>query len=260
MNDNSKLTVRLPLTILIITNRCDDRFIRALASTQFADEVLIFDNDSGNNWQRLAKDYHFTVLPLPGEITDFAHTRNQALAKARYGWVLFLDSDEYLPPDTSKKIAKVLRDNLYEGLLIKRTDIFLGKPILYGEAGNVRLIRLARKRQLRFSGKIHEVPHLPGSIGDSDIEIIHESHTSISEFISDVAGYARVAASQRRTGRLRTLFELATFPLGKFLWGFLAQGGLRDGWRGFTYAVVMSLHSLFVRIYRLEALNAATTP
>ena len=51
--------------------------------------------------------------------------------------------------------------------------------------------------QQRVPGKIHEVPHIPGSVGESNIEIIHESHTSISEFISDVAGYARAAVSRR---------------------------------------------------------------
>jgi len=254
MNEAKEINSKLPLSVLILTNRSDDRFIRALASVQFAHEVLIFDNDSQNDWVSLSKNYNFKVIPTGGIITDFAQVRNQALEYAQHNWVLFLDSDEILESNAAELIDKIIKDNLYEGVLIKRSDIFLGKKLRYGEAGTTYLVRLARKRQLQFFGPVHEEAIIPGSVGQSQLEILHYSHHSVAEFLSDVGNYSRLAARGRRTSLSVTVLELILFPTAKFLVNYFLKFGFLDGWRGLVYAVMMSLHSLFVRIYRLQDL------
>lgn len=48
---------QIPITIIILTNRNDSRFINSLKSSQIAKEVLIIDNNSKNNWQKLNKNF-----------------------------------------------------------------------------------------------------------------------------------------------------------------------------------------------------------
>lgn len=257
MNRDVNELAYLPLSVLIITHRSDSRFEKALESVQFAEEILVFDDESGANWEKLAEKYRFRVIPVKEGVTDFSAIRNHAVNHASHHWVLFLDSDERLQFEAPAQIAKILLDNLYEGVYVKRSDIFLGKKLRFGEAGTTYLIRLARKRQLKYEGKVHEVPIIPGSIGQSDIEILHYSHNSITEFIIDISEYAQSVAEEKTTGMLANFLELLLFPIGKFFLNYFLKFGFLDGWRGLTYAVMMSLHSLFVRLYRLQILIGA---
>ncbi len=256
MNESTPL---VPLSVVMITNRNNDVFKAALASCQFAEEILLFDNQSGNDWQDLASQYRFKAIAWDQPLTDFAEAKNHALEFATHNWILFLDSDEVLPPNAGAAISKVIRDNLYEGLLIKRTDLFLNKPLHYGEAGTTYLVRLVRKRQLKFSGAVHEVPHFPGSVGNLSLEITHYAHASVSEFLADVGRYAQLRAGELKTSLWQTYLELLTFPIAKFIGNYIFKLGFLDGWRGFLYAFIMSLHSAFVRIYRLEKLLGEAT-
>lgn len=254
MNRDTEQPSFLPLSVLIITHRSDERFEKALASVQFAEEILVFDDESDADWDKLAENFRFRVIPVKEGFTDFSAIRNYAVNHASHHWVLFLDSDERLQLEAPSQIAKILLDNLYEGVFVKRSDIFLGKKLKFGEAGTTYLIRLARKRQLKYEGKVHEVPIIPGSIGQSDIEILHYSHNSISEFITDISEYAQSVAEEKTTGFLANILELMLFPVGKFFINYFLKFGFLDGWRGLTYATMMSLHSLFVRMYRLQIL------
>ncbi len=246
------ITNKLPLTICILTHRSDDVFLQALRSAQIADEVLILDHASGNNWHTLEKQFKFTVLRLPAQaITDFAAIRNKALTKANTEWMLFLDSDESIPADQVAELHQLLLDQQAAAYSITRIDRFLGKQILHGE-GSIRLVRLMRVAQGQFIGKVHEHAQITGTITDSNLVIFHQPHTSVSGFITKVSWYAKLAAEEREVPFWQNLLELVLYPSGKFVYNFVIKSGWQDGWAGLVYTTVMSLHSLFVRIFRYE--------
>src|SRR5688572_5947692 len=110
------------LTIIILTNREDQKFEKALASAQFAEQVLVIKNTE--------------------RILDFSQARNTALKQVKTDWVFFLDSDETLPKNAQEEIKKIIEQNFYDAVYIRRVDYFLGKPLLYGEAGNAYFVRL----------------------------------------------------------------------------------------------------------------------
>ena len=114
------------------------------------------------------------------------------------------------------------------------------------------LVRLMRVEHAQFVGKVHERAHIKGSVIDSNLRILHQPHTSISGFISKITWYAKLAASETEVGFWQNLLELVIYPPGKFTYNFVFKSGWQDGWAGLTYVVVMSLHSLFVRIFRYE--------
>jgi glycosyltransferase involved in cell wall biosynthesis len=244
--------MKVPLTICIITNRADERFIKSLASAQIAEEVLIIDNESGNNWQELRKRFVFSRKLHKAKIEHFGTIRQEALQQAAHDWVLFLDSDEWLEPTAENELRLLISHNTADGFTITRRDIFLGQPLYFAEGGTLTLLRLVKRQQARVSGSVHETISVTGRVAPSSLLIWHESHLNISEFITDVAHYAKLAAKEKKSKRGQLLFELLTYPLGKWLYNLIIRGGIFDGWRGVTYATVMSLHSLWVRVYRYE--------
>ena len=108
MNQNSEIAV----TAIILTHRHDELFLESLASIQFAKEVIILDNNSNNNWEKLRQKYHFTVVNYSKPINDFSKIRNNLIKKAKYEWVLFVDSDEVLENEAKTKILKIDRKSV----------------------------------------------------------------------------------------------------------------------------------------------------
>lgn len=243
----------LPLTIIILTHTSNRLFLRCLASAQLAAEVIVVDNNSKNNWSQLATTYNFSVLRHPEPISDFAATRNQALKRAEHPWVLFLDSDEVLAENSFNELKQCLHSETVDGFFVLRLDSFLGKALYWGEAAQL-LLRLVKKDATVFERPVHEEAVVDGRIADSNIIIKHYAHRSISEFIVDVANYSK-SEGEYRFNQLKQPFSLLfllAFPLSKFLTNYFARLAFFDGWRGFIYCLIMSIHSTGVRMRQYE--------
>jgi len=237
---------------VLITNVFDHKCQNALRSLGDFAELLIFDSASGIQESDL-KHPNAKIIPIPDEpITDFAFLRNEALRLTTQEWVFFLDSDEVLQPFSTAKLQKTLQTTTASGFFCTRSDFFHGKQLHYGEAGKQKLIRLVRASATRFTGKIHEVAQVAGRVDQSELLVYHFSHESISEFIADVTKYA----TQLGNNRDFSLFELLVYPPAKFVYTYIFLLGFLDGYRGLSYALIMTLHSITVRITAYEKNHA----
>ncbi len=263
---------KLPISAIIITNKNDKRFKQALASVQFCSQVLIGDNQSQNDWQKLAKQYHFQIVSLKGKIYDFSFVRNKLSQQAKYNWVLFLDSDEKFPKQSRAKqiIANAVRSSENNetppAFSLKRTDVYQGQKISFGEAGSQSFIRLFNKRYYSYSRMVHEV--VTADLGKKKIiklplTIIHQAHRNVIEFLETINHYAYLEAKYRTTltektndkpSKFKIGLQLFLFPKAKFVLNYVVKLGFLDGRAGFIYASMMSLHSLLVRVYWWELL------
>lgn len=244
--------MNLPCTAVILAHTADEKLFQAIASVQQFAELLVIDNASGIKKTDIDHS-NFIIHTLSDKpITDFAAVRNKALTLASQDWVFFLDSDEILEPFNVEKLTNVLATTHHHGFSCTRSDVFLGKQLRHGEAGNQQLVRLVRVCHTTFVGAIHEVAHVTGSVGEVPLQVTHYSHQSISDFITDVGKYASTLGSQKEASLLRLLFELICYPPAKFIQTYFLQAGILDGYRGLTYSFVMSLHSLIVRITAYE--------
>ncbi len=242
------------LSIVILTNKQDQLFINALESAQVAEKILLVDNH-GYHWQTLQKKYRFQVHQHLKPINNFAKVRNQALKLITTKWVMFLDSDETLGKDrllkqNIKAINKALQQSATT-VYVKRKDIFLKRQLKHGEVGNVKLIRLFQTKKANFSGNIHEVVNSNEKQYQSEVTLLHYAHPSITQFLASISDYSKLA-SNNETASLLLLVKMIIYPLAKFITNYFFKLGFLDGYRGLTYATLMSLHSFFVRIYRYE--------
>ncbi len=242
------------LSIVIITNRIDEKFEAALQSAQFAKEIIVVDNTNQTDWEKLKKEYSTKILQYPEKITDFSKIRNFSLEFVQTPWVLFLDSDETLPVNSQDEIQKIIDQNIYDAVNIKRTDYFLDKPLQFGEAGNIWLTRLFKTNIGKFSRAVHEILEFEGKLGTANFVISHFSHNSIKEFLEKITSYAYMESKSRTYSNSENTFQMCLYPIGKFILNYFFRLGFLDGYRGLTYAVMMSLHSFFVRVFYYEKL------
>lgn len=255
MKINKKIS---DLTVIIITNKNDDKFIQSLKSAQIAEKVLVVDNNSDNNWRKLKTTYEFKLLSHEKKISNFSKIRNEALESVKTPWVFFLDSDESLgktkeeQKNNKLKIKKIIEDDLYAGVAIVRQDIFHSKALKYGEASDTKIIRLFKADKGKFTRNVHEVAKIDGSIGSSEIIVSHFSHENIAEFFMSISKYAKLASKNERSTLLENIIKMVLFPVAKFVQNYILKLGFLDGYRGFIYAFIMSLHSFFVRVFYFE--------
>lgn len=243
----------IPISAILITNRSDTRFEAALASVQSCAEVLVIDNNSGADWTQLHKKYHFTkIATAPHPITNFAAARNDSMQFATHSWVFFLDSDEVLTNPIALNEAIETAEATTAGFTITRSDVFLGTPIRFGEAAKQNIVRLCKKEQTQFVGKVHEVAKVVGVVQKSDVTILHNSHTSISEFLADVASYANLLTTKKHNWNVIFFLQMLTYPPLKFIYNYVVKLGFLDGKAGLTYALIMSCHSFWVRVFIYE--------
>lgn len=253
--DNRHNEVVLPCTAIIITDAHGESFARAVASLKHFESVLVIAtaaNAQENEYERAGVT---SVVLRPGIITDFAAVRNEAMQHVSSEWCFFLDSDEVLDTPAKESVDTLetyLHDEQVSGVSVRRSDIFLGKRLSYGEAGRQLLVRFMRVKNTTWEGQAHERPVILGDVKESELTLSHYSHESINLFIADIASYAKIIASERQTTAGANLLQLLLFPPLKLVYDLIVLGGVLDGWRGVTYSYCMALHSLLVRIYAYE--------
>lgn len=244
---------KLPLSIIILAHRDDQRLRNAVASAQFAAQVIVADIGDVVTLKKLNKTLCFEQINLPkpeNDSLDFSVARNQSIEKASQEWVFFLDSDEEIEAESIPEIKKIIEGDKYQAAYIRRKDVFHNYEMKWGEVGKHWLLRMGKKESLRFLRPVHEVAKHSGNVAYPNILITHFAHTSVADFIAKVTFYARLDAEHRfKHHQTFDLFELLFFPPAKLIWNYFFKLGLLDGWRGLIYAVVMSLHSFFVRVY-----------
>ena len=243
---------KIPLSVLILANQLSPKLMAAIHSVRFADEIIIIDT-SGTKAISFPKQISAIVKQVK-PVTNFAATRNHSLSFAHNNWVFFLDSDEVCTCPKPDLLIPMLQKDC-SGFQVSREDHFLGKVLHHGETAKSWPTRIINKTACAYQSIVHEKVICEGTIQSINPEILyieHFPHDSIYSFFKKISWYSKLEAEQRNTPTIRLIFELFTYPTGKWIANLLFDQGLLDGYRGLVYATLMSYHSLLVRLFQLE--------
>lgn len=127
------------------------RSIRSVAAV--ADQVVVADTHSSDGTARLAADLGARVYEYKWD-EDFAAGRNFAIARATGDWVLWLNADEELAPQSVEPLRRCLADRDAFGHFVRvRNLLRADDPARFSETADLRLFR--RRPDLRFVGRLH---------------------------------------------------------------------------------------------------------
>lgn len=146
----------------------------------FADETILNDTGSLDRTPEIAEAYGAHVLKTVWQ-DDFSKARNDALSEARCSYVLAIDADERLVPETVSETKTLLSEGGEAWNVNIRNEVG-------DQATSIAIVRLFRNRlHHRFSGRIHEqvVHAIKGTIGSSPLIIRHvgyePSHSAVKD-------------------------------------------------------------------------------
>jgi GT2 family glycosyltransferase/Tfp pilus assembly protein PilF len=165
---------------MIVKN--EERFLaQCLRSiVDIADEIIITDTGSTDRTIEIAKSFGATVIESEWR-DDFAWARNQSLARATKRWILSLDADEEVTPESKASLVTLKAAPAYRQAVWVR---FLNQSDDYKGTGAMShaLIRIfPNDPGIRYRGLIHEYPTyhndpngLQGAM--ANIEIVHHGY------------------------------------------------------------------------------------
>ena len=171
------------LSACVIVKNEEKHLPRWLACVrQLADELIVVDTGSEDKTVEIAEAGGARVFSFPWR-DDFSAAKNFALEQAAGKWILFLDADEYFPPESISRVRSLLeetdRDIRTAGILCRWVNFDEDNGMqLQSAAVQLRLFR--NLRGLRYKGRIHEALDVPKRykvLATKEIEIHHTGYS-----------------------------------------------------------------------------------
>jgi glycosyltransferase involved in cell wall biosynthesis len=143
------------LSVCLVVKNEEKYLTRCLNSIKdIADEIVIIDTGSTDKSLEIARQFTDKVYIIKWH-DDFSKARNFALGKATGEWILFLDGDEELTPESIEPLRQRINRTNWEGCLIKVLNRYnSGSGIELAPDVIFRLFR--NKKEYRYAGAIHE--------------------------------------------------------------------------------------------------------
>lgn len=243
----------LGISVIILTKNEENNILDCLESIREAGEIIVVDDYSEDRTREIIKNFDNKIKILKHKFNnDFSEQRNFGLNHARFEWILFIDADERVSEALASEIFQPKADgpmiHNVDGFYIKRRDVMWGRELKFGESGNIKLLRLARKNAGKWVGRVHEAWAVGGRVEELENDLIHYPHQTIREFLREISLYSSIRARELHEKRVKvSALDVIFYPKAKFFLNYFVKLGFFDGLPGLIVALMMSLHSFLVR-------------
>jgi len=261
------------VSVLILTLDEEKNIRRCLESVAWADEVFILDSGSTDATPEIARRYTDKVFTR--KFDDWSSHLNWALENLplKNEWLLNVDADEVVTDGLAREIIAAARrdDPGTTAWWVRRRFIFLGKWLRHGGLYDTWILRMFRRRKVRFTRLVNPVPVYEGGDGYFESDLLHDDGKGFSALVARHNSYSTLeamemlAAGDRSaprgraavSARRRRAFErlpLVLRPPARFVHMYLIRLGFLDGLPGFIYSFFKLCYEFFiaVKVYELR--------
>jgi glycosyltransferase involved in cell wall biosynthesis len=248
------------ISATIITLNEADRLPDAIASLQWADEIVVVDSGSTDGTLDIARRLATRVEQR--EWPGYAAQKNYAASMAAHDWVLSLDADERVSEPLARWLAGWRRGTpAARGYRLPRASHYLGHWIRTTDWYPDPQLRLYDRRSGQWMrSRVHESVAVDGpvvTLGD-DLELLHFPYADVSAHARRIDAYTSLAAlDMRDRGRRVGAFGLALHPAAAFLRNYLLRRGFMQGRAGLAVSLLNSYYVLLKHVKLLELQDVA---
>jgi len=287
MNSNPS---KLPVSVLIPARNEQSNLPACLASVARADEIFVVDSQSSDRSVEIAEDYGAKVVQFYFK-GGWPKKKNWSLETLPFKneWVLIVDCDERITPESWDEIAEVINNPEYTGYYINRRVFFLGTWVRHGGKypdWNLRLFKhkLGRYENLNTEdvpntgdNEVHEhVVMSSGQVGYLKNDMLHEDFRDLFHWIERHNRYSNWEArvyyntlmgtddsktigadlfgdSVQRKRFLKKIWVRLPFkPLLRFIIFYVIRLGFLDGKAGYIYGRLLSQYEYQIGVKLFE--------
>ena len=255
---------KIPLSVAIITLNEEVLLPDCLKSVAFADEVVVVDSGSQDNTLALAQQHGARVFSEAWR--GFGPQKQFAIDQCRNPWVLVLDADERVPPETADAIISLFANTLdYEAYSFPRVSFFAGRLIRYGGWGKDRVVRMFNKTTCSMSLRlVHESIEVQGAVGKLHHVIHHYTRQNLHQTLEKINHYSSLGAQELYKNRKKATIIKAVFNGSwAFIHNYFVRFGFLDRSPGLIIAVSEGMYTFFkyaklVELYEQKSNQYAT--
>jgi glycosyltransferase involved in cell wall biosynthesis len=243
-----------PLSAVIIARDAAREIADCLESLRFADEIVVVDSGSRDDTVRIAEGYGARVVHR--EWLGYGRQKQFAVTQARHQWILSLDADERVTPALREAISAELAAPRFQAYEMPRCNRFLRRWLRHGEGYPDLSLRLFHRDHARWSDDpIHEKVVADGPVGRLHGDLLHETHTTITEYLAKQNRYTTLQAEQLHArGKRAGVAKLVLSPLLRFIKFYFLRLGFLDGLAGFVHIAIGCFNS-FTKYAKLRELQ-----
>lgn len=249
----------MSISVVISTRNRAESLERTLRSVRtLASEIIVVDNESSDDTQKVAKAYKATVFRKKNSLM-LNTNKNFGFSKASGDWILCLDDDEEVPKELAEEITSVTAntDTEVTGYWIARKNRIFGKWIQHGIWWPDRQLRLFKNGSGRYPEKhVHEYLEVRGPTAVLETPYIHYNYDSLSQYLRKMQDVYTESEVQKyiASGYHVVWSDAIRFPASDFLKLYFAQSGYKDGLHGLVLAGLQAFYSflIFVKLWERE--------
>ncbi len=247
---------KIPLSVAIITKDEAANLPGCLKSVAFARQIVVVDSGSADGTLEIARDFGCEVFVEPWK--GFGPQKQMAIDRCREPWVLVLDADERIPPETETAIRAVVSggESGASGYSFPRKNFFQGRWIRHMGWWPDRITRLFRNGKGRMTeAAVHEAVDVAGQIAPLHAPIEHYTESRLSEILKKIDRYSTLAAEEAfREGRRSSVWGALARAELTFVQDYVIRLGFLDGRQGLVLSVTDAVNKFF-KYAKLSELN-----
>lgn len=248
-----------PLSVFITTFNNARTLAACLDSVRWADEIVVLDSFSTDATVDIARAYGCVIHQEP--FKGYGPQKQSALEKTAHRWVLLLDADEMLSPESQQEIQALLRQGPEAAgyTLPRQEQVFwrMSDP-------RVRMnhfLRLFDKTRGHIDAMpIHAAPKVEGRIERLRHPFYHFGETSLHVKVDKVNAYSSGLVQEKRgRGVSPNPWKMVFYPPFAFVRSYLFKRAYRNGWAGFMASVVMAFYAFmkYAKLYEAAEFERA---
>jgi glycosyltransferase involved in cell wall biosynthesis len=264
------------ISVLILTKNEERDLPGALASVAWSDDVHVFDSESTDRTQEIARAAGAQVHVRAFD--DYATHRNAAFGIAfRHPWVFLLDADERATSGLSTEMQRVVLEAPANtaGFRLLRRDFLFGTWLKHAQISPY-YIRLVRPEKAKYTRAINEVLEVDGPVAELLAPLDHFPFSKgIAHWVAKHNTYSTMEAElivrqqglqepslkaalghadfhTRRLHQKAIFYKLPARPLVKWLYMMFLRGAVLDGAAGVTYATLQAFYEYMIVVKTKE--------
>jgi glycosyltransferase involved in cell wall biosynthesis len=238
---------KVPLSVAIITKNEEENISACLQSVAFAGQIVIVDSGSTDGTLRIAESFGCDIATEAWR--GFGPQKQMAIDKCTFPWILVLDADERIPPETADIIRKIVKDEHMKatGFRFPRKNFFQGRWIRHAGWWPDPVLRLFRKDAGRMTdAAVHEAVEVQGSVENLDVVIEHYTESKLDKILQKIDKYSTLGAQEAfAVGKTSSPWSAFFRAALTFLQDYFLRLGILDGRQGLTLAVTDSVNKYF---------------
>ncbi len=241
------------LSVFITTYNNAATLAFCLESVRWADEIVVLDSYSDDETLAIAERYGCRILQH--EFMGYGRQKQMALERTTHPWVLLLDADEALTPESQREIQALLAagEPPHAGYTLPRLEQVFWRMCSPRTRLN-RFLRLFRRDAGRLGDMpVHAAPEVDGPIGRLRHPFYHfgeiDIHTKVEKINAYSSGLVRdkVAKGRRRGIGLTMIL----YPPAYFVRTYFFKRNFLNGWAGFITSVAAAFY-VFLKYAKLH--------